>query len=320
MNFMLEIVILDGGTTNPGDLSWAPLEAIGHVTAYDNTPAELVIERAKNADAVIMNRIVMSREVMSALPKLRFIGALATGFNTIDVAAAREMGITVCNVPFYCVETVAQQAFALLLELCNHTGDIGSTTLGGGWNEGIRMSYTSHALFELSGKTLGIFGFGNIGRTVAKLGLALGMRVIVNSRTKKALPEGCTWVDFDTLFSTADVVSLHCPLNDGTRGIVSREVLGKMKPTALLINTARGAVLDEAALADALNSGRLAGAGLDVMIDEPPKADNPLLTAKNCIITPHIAWASRDARARLIRIVADNLQAFLDGKPQNVVS
>jgi len=320
MKNMLEIVILDGGTTNPGDLSWAPLEAIGHVTAYDNTPAELVLERAKNADAVIMNRIVMSREVMSALPKLRFIGALATGFNTIDVKAAREMGITVCNVPFYCVETVAQQAFALLLELCNHIGDIGSTTLAGGWNEGIRMSYTSHALFELSGKTLGIFGFGNIGRTVAKLGLALGMRVIVNSRTKKELPEGCTWVDFDTLFSTSDVVSLHCPLNDGTRGIVSREVLGKMKPTALLINTARGAVLDEAALADALNSGRLAGAGLDVMIDEPPKADNPLLTAKNCIITPHIAWASRDARARLIRIVADNLQAFLDGNPQNVVS
>ena len=317
---MLEIVILDGGTTNPGDISWAPLEAIGHVTAYDNTPAELVVERAKNADAVIMNRIVMSREVMSALPKLRFIGALATGFNTIDVTAARELGITVCNVPLYCVETVAQQAFSLLLELCNHTGDISHTTLAGGWNDGIRMSYTSHALFELTGKTLGIFGFGNIGSTVAKLGLALGMRVIVNSRTKKELPEGCVWVDFETLFKTADVVSLHCPLNDGTRGIVSREVLAMMKPTALLINTARGAVLDEAALADALNSGRLAGAGLDVMIDEPPKADNPLLSAKNCIMTPHIAWASRDARARLVRIVADNLQCFLDGKPQNVVS
>ena len=317
---MLEIVILDGGTTNPGDISWEPLEAIGHVTAYDNTPAELVIERAKNADAVIMNRIVMSREVMSALPKLRFIGALATGFNTIDVIAARELGITVCNVPLYCVETVAQQAFALLLELCNHTGDISRTTLQGGWNDGIRMSYTSHALFELTGKTLGIFGFGNIGSTVAKLGLALGMRVIVNSRTKKELPAGCTWVDFETLFKTADVVSLHCPLNDGTRGIVSREVLATMKPTALLINTARGAVLDEAALAEALNGGRLAGAGLDVMIDEPPKADNPLLSAKNCIMTPHIAWASRDARARLVRIVADNLQCFLNGEPQNVVS
>ena len=317
---MLRIVILDGGTTNPGDVSWAPLEAIGHVTAYDNTPAELVIERAKDADAVIMNRIVMSREVMSALPKLRFIGALATGFNTIDVAAAREKGITVCNVPFYCVETVAQQALALLLELCNHTAAISDTTLAGGWNDGIRMSYTTHALFELTGKTLGVFGFGNIGRTVANIGLALGMKVIVNSRTKKELPAGCTWVDFDTLFREADVVSLHCPLNDATRGIVSREVLATMKPTALLINTARGAVLDEQALADALNSGRLAGAGLDVMTDEPPKQDNPLLTTRNCIITPHIAWASRDARLRLIRIVADNLQAFLDGRPQNVVS
>lgn len=317
---MLNIVILDGGTTNPGDVSWAPLEAIGHVTAYDNTPAELVIERAKDADAVIMNRIVMSRTVMEALPKLRFIGALATGFNTIDVVAAREKGITVCNVPFYCVETVAQQAFALLLELCNHTAAISAQTPTGGWNDGIRMSYTTHSLFELYGKTLGIFGFGNIGRTVAKLGLALGMKVIVNSRTKKELPDGCIWVDFETLFREADVVSLHCPLNDATRGIVSREVLAMMKPTALLINTARGAVLDEAALADALNHDRLAGAGLDVMIDEPPKADNPLLSAKNCIITPHIAWASRDARLRLIRIVADNLQAFLDGHPQNVVS
>ena len=317
---MLNIVILDGGTTNPGDVSWAPLEPIGHVTAYDSTPAELVIERAKDADAVIMNRIVMSREVMDALPKLRFIGALATGFNTIDVKAAREKGITVCNVPFYCVETVAQQAFALLLELCNHTGDISRTTLAGGWNEGIRMSYTSHALYELYGKTLGIFGFGNIGRTVAKLGLALGMKVIVNSRTKKELPEGCTWADFDTLFKEADVVSLHCPLNDATRGIVSREVLASMKPTALLINTARGAVLDETALADALNEGRLAGAGIDVMTEEPPKADHPLLSAKNCIMTPHIAWASRDARIRLIRIVAENLQAYLNGHPQNVVS
>lgn len=316
----MNIVILDGGTTNPGDISWAPLEAIGHVTAYDATPAELVVERAKDADAVIMNRIVMSREVMESLPKLRFIGALATGYNTIDVNATREKGITVCNVPFYCVETVAQQAFALLLELCNHTAEISAVTRAGGWNDGIRMSHTTHSLFELYGKTLGIFGFGNIGCTVARLGLALGMRVIVNSRTKKELPAGCEWVDFETLFRTADVVSLHCPLNDGTRGIISREVLAMMKPTALLINTARGAVLDEAALADALNSGKLAGAGLDVLTDEPPRADHPLLTAKNCILTPHIAWASRDARLRLIRIVADNLQAFLDGDPVNVVS
>ena len=316
----MKIVILDGGTTNPGDVSWAPIEAIGDVTAYDATPASLVVERARDAEAVIMNRIVMSREVMDALPKLRYIGTLATGYNTIDVVAAREKGVTVCNVPFYCVETVTQQTFALLLELCNHTGAISDVTRAGGWNDGITMSYTSHALFELHGKTLGIFGFGNIGQAVAKLGLALGMHVIVHSRTKRALPEDCEWVDFETLFRTADVVSLHCPLNDGTRGIVNAEVLAWMKPTALLLNTARGAVLDEAALADALNRGQIAGAGLDVLIEEPPKSDNPLLTAKNCVLTPHIAWASRDARLRLIRVVADNLRAFLDGKPVHVVS
>ncbi|MGN0479145.1 MAG: D-2-hydroxyacid dehydrogenase [Hominenteromicrobium sp.] len=316
----MKIVILDGGTTNPGDVSWAPLEEIGTVAAYDATPAELVTARAQDAEAVIMNRIVMSRAVMDALPKLRYIGTLATGYNTIDIQAAREKGITVCNVPLYCVETVAQQAFALLLELCNHTGAVSAVTGAGGWNDAITMSHSSHALIELHGKTLGIFGFGHIGQAAAKLGLAFGMHVIVNSRTRRALPEGCAWVDFETLFRRADVVSLHCPLNEGTRGLVNAQVLAWMKPTALLINTARGAVLDEHALADALNSGRLAGAGLDVLTDEPPKADNPLLTARNCILTPHIAWASRDARLRLIRVVADNLRAFLDGCPVNVVS
>lgn len=316
----MNIVILDGGTTNPGDVSWGPLEKIGTVTVYDSTPPEQVIERAKNAQAVLLNRIVMSRTVLDALPNLKFIGTLATGYNTIDIEAAREKQITVCNVPLYCVETVAQQTFALLLELCNHTAAISAQTHAGNWNEGIRMSYTTSALFELHGKTLGIFGFGNIGQTVAKLGLALGMQVLVNSRTRRELPDGYSWVDFETLFKTADVISLHCPLNEQTRGIVNRETLALMKPTAFLINTARGAVLDESALADALNADRLAGAGLDVLIDEPPKADNPLLTAKNCIITPHIAWASRDARIRLIHIVAENLQAFLEGHPIHVVS
>ena len=315
----MHIVILDGKTTNPGDISWAPLEALGTVTAYDYTPPEEIVSRAKDCEAIIMNRARMTREVMEALPKLRFIGALATGYNTIDVAAAHELGVTVCNVPLYCVETVAQQAFALLLELTNHTAALSRTTRAGGWDDAITMSYTTHDLFELTGKTLGIFGFGNIGRTVAALGLALGMKVLVNSRTKKELPAGCTWVDFETLFRQSDVVSLHCPLNDGTRGIVNAEVLGWMKPTALLINTARGAVVEENALADALNSGKIAGAGLDVMTDEPPKPDCPLLSAKNCIITPHIAWASRDARLRLVRIVAENLAAFLAGHPQNTV-
>ncbi len=316
----MDIVVLDGGTTNPGDLSWAPLEALGRVTVYDSTPADCVVKRAQNAEALIVNRIVLNRAVLDALPKLRYIGTLATGYNTIDVRAAREKGVTVCNVPLYCVETVAQLTLALLLALCNRVEHLSAVTRSGGWNDAVEATHTTAPILELSGKTLGILGFGNIGRAVAQLGLALGMRVLVHSRTQRTLPAGCTWCGFETLFETADVVSLHCPLTDETRGIVSASVLARMKPTALLINTARGALVDENALADTLNSGRLAGAGLDVMAEEPPRADHPLLTAKNCLITPHIAWASREARLRLIDAVAGNLRAFLAGQPVNVVS
>lgn len=316
----MDIVVLDGGTTNPGDLSWAPLEALGRVTVYDSTPADCVVKRAQDAEALIVNRIVLNRAVLDALPKLRYIGTLATGYNTIDVRAAREKGVTVCNVPLYCVETVAQLTLALLLALCNRVEQLSAVTRSGGWNDAVEATHTTAPILELSGKTLGILGFGNIGRAVAQLGLALGMRVLVHSRTQRALPAGCTWCSFETLFETADVVSLHCPLTDETRGIVGASVLARMKPTALLINTARGALVDENALADALNSGRLAGAGLDVMAEEPPRPDHPLLTAKNCLITPHIAWASREARLRLIDAVAGNLRAFLAGQPVNVVS
>lgn len=316
----MDIVVLDGGTTNPGDLSWAPLEALGRVTVYDSTPADCVVKRAQDAEALIVNRIVLNRAVLDALPKLRYIGTLATGYNTIDVRAAREKGVTVCNVPLYCVETVAQLTLALLLALCCRVEHLSAVTRSGGWNDAVEATHTTAPILELSGKTLGILGFGNIGRAVAQLGLALGMRVLVHSRTQRTLPAGCTWCGFETLFETADVVSLHCPLTDETRGIVSASVLARMKPTALLINTARGALVDENALADALNSGRLAGAGLDVMAEEPPRPDHPLLTAKNCLITPHIAWASREARLRLIDAVAGNLRAFLAGQPVNVVS
>lgn len=316
----MDIVVLDGGTTNPGDLSWAPLEALGRVTVYDSTPADCVVRRAQDAEALIVNRIVLNRAVLDALPKLRYIGTLATGYNTIDVRAAREKGVTVCNVPLYCVETVAQLTLALLLALCCRVEHLSAVTRSGGWNDAVEATHTTAPILELSGKTLGILGFGNIGRAVAQLGLALGMRVLAHSRTQRALPTGCTWCSFETLFETADVVSLHCPLTDETRGIVGASVLARMKPTALLINTARGALVDENALADALNSGRLAGAGLDVMAEEPPRADHPLLTAKNCLITPHIAWASREARLRLIDAVAGNLRAFLAGQPVNVVS
>lgn len=316
----MDIVVLDGGTTNPGDLSWAPLEALGRVTVYDSTPADCVVKRAQDAEALIVNRIVLNRAVLDALPKLRYIGTLATGYNTIDVRAAREKGVTVCNVPLYCVETVAQLTLALLLALCCRVEQLSAVTRSGGWNDAVEATHTTAPILELSGKTLGTLGFGNIGRAVAQLGLALGMRVLVHSRTQRALPAGCTWCGFETLFETADVVSLHCPLTDETRGIVGASMLARMKPTALLINTARGALVDENALADALNSGRLAGAGLDVMAEEPPRADHPLLTAKNCLITPHIAWASREARLRLIDAVAGNLRAFLAGHPVNVVS
>lgn len=316
----MDIVVLDGGTTNPGDLSWAPLEALGRVTVYDSTPADCVVKRAQDAEALIVNRIVLNRAVLDALPKLRYIGTLATGYNAIDVRAAREKGVTVCNVPLYCVETVAQLTLALLLALCNRVEHLSAVTRSGGWNDAVEATHTTAPILELSGKTLGILGFGNIGRAVAQLGLALGMRVLAHSRTQRALPTGCTWCSFETLFETADVVSLHCPLTDETRGIVGASVLARMKPTALLINTARGALVDENALADALNSGRLAGAGLDVMAEEPPRPDHPLLTAKNCLITPHIAWASREARLRLIDAVAGNLRAFLAGQPVNVVS
>lgn len=316
----MNIVILDGGTTNPGDVSWDAISALGSLTVYDSTPPEQIIPRGRDAEALIINRIALTRETLSQLPKLRFIGMLATGYNTVDTAAARELGIEVCNVPFYCVEMVAQQAFTLLLSLCGNVHRYSEKVRAGKWQEAVAMNYREYPLFELYGKTLGIVGYGSIGRCMAKLGLALGMDILLYSRTKKEAPEGCRWVGLDDLFAQSDVVTLHCPLNESTAGLVNARLLSLMKPTALLINTSRGGVVDSAALADALNSGRLAGAGVDVMAQEPPAADDPLLTAKNCVISPHISWASKEARERLIGVVAENLRAFQNGKPQNVVN
>ncbi|MCH5352164.1 MAG: D-2-hydroxyacid dehydrogenase [Acutalibacter sp.] len=316
----MKIVILDGGTTNPGDVSWEPIAALGDLTVYDSTPPELVIPRAQDAEALIINRIALTKETLAQLPKLRFIGMLATGYNTVDTAAARELGVPVCNVPLYCVEMVAQQAFTLLLSLCGNVHRYSETVRAGKWQEAVAMNYQGYPLFELYGKTLGIVGYGSIGKCVAQLGLTLGMKVLLYSRTKKDAPEGCRWVDLETLFAESDVVSLHCPLNEQTAGLVNERLLSLMKPTSFLINTSRGGVVDSRALASALNSGKLAGAGVDVMAQEPPAADDPLLTAKNCVISPHIAWASKEARERLIRIVADNLQAFQNGKTQNAVN
>lgn len=316
----MKIVVLDGKTTNPGDISWAPLEALGELTVYDETPQELISQRAAGADALILNRVRLDRQTLRQLPHLRFIGALATGYNTIDTSAASELGITVCNVPLYCVETVAQHAFALLLCLCENVHLYSQTVRSGNWEQAVSMNYGPYPLHELTGKTMGILGYGNIGKCMANLGLALGMEVLFYSRTPKEAPEGCRWASLDTLFSESDVISIHCPLTPDTQGLVGESLLSRMKPSAFLINTARGAIVDSAALAQALNEGRIAGAGIDVLEQEPPALDAPLLTAKNCIITPHIAWASREARERLVQIVAENLRQYLAGTPQNVVN
>lgn len=315
----MNIVVLDGGTTNPGDISWAPLEALGTLTVYGDTPQELAVQRAKQAQAVIVNRVQLTRRVLDQLPALQYIGTLSIGVNQVDGAAARERGIPLCNVPFYCVDTVAQHALTLLLSLCGQAHAFSEAVRGGQWGRAVSMSHTTHPMLELAGKKLGILGYGHIGAKVARLGQALGMEVLVYSRTAKEAP-GCRWVGMDELFRESDVLSLHCPLTAETRGIVDARRLAMMKPTALLINTARGGLIDETALADALNQGRLAGAGLDVLAQEPPAADCPLLTAKHCVITPHIAWSSREARERLVRTVADNLRAFQAGAPQNVAN
>lgn len=316
----MNIVVLDGGTTNPGDLSWAPLEALGSLTVYEDTPPELVLDRAQHAQAVIVNRVHLTREMIDALPELAYIGTLSIGVNQVDGAAARERGIPLCNVPFYCVDTVAQHALSLLLCLCNKVQRSAGMVRDGHWAQAVEESHLSLSPVALAGKRLGIVGYGSTGQRMAALGLALGMEVLLFSRREKPAPAGCRWVGLETLFQESDAVSLHCPLTEETRGLVGRKLLALMKPTAFLINTARGALVDELALAEALDQGRLAGAGLDVLTQEPPEPGNPLLSAQNCVITPHVAWAAKEARERLIRIVAENLRRYQEGRPQNVVS
>lgn len=316
----MNIVILDGEAANPGDISWAPLEALGDLTVYGDTPRGLILPRAKDAEALIVNRSALDRETLEQLPKLRFIGTLATGYNTIDTKAARERGIPVCNVPFYCAETAAQHAFSLLLCLCGNVHRYSELVRAGRWTEAVSLNQGACPLFELTGKTLGILGYGGIGSRMAALGLALGMKVLLHSRTPREAPAGCRWTELEELFSESDAVSIHCPLTPETRGLVDKRLLARMKPTSFLINTSRGPVVNSRDLADALNAGRLAGAGLDVLSKEPPEPDDPLLTAKNCVITPHIAWASKEARERLVQAAAENLRKFLEGSPQNTVN
>lgn len=316
----MKIVLLDAHTANPGDVSWAPLEALGTCEIHPRTPAADTVARCTGAAAVITNKAPVTREMMAALPDLRYIGVTATGYNIVDVAAARERGIVVTNVPGYSTPAVAQLVFALLLELTNHVGHHAGTVREGRWAACPDFCYWDHPVIELSGRTLGVIGYGDIGSAVARIAVAFGMRVLASKREwKSPPPEGVQPAGTEEIFSQSDAITLHCPLTDATKHLVSERTLGQMKSTAFLINTGRGPLVDEAALAAALNAGRIAGAGLDVLSIEPPPPGNPLFTARNCLITPHIGWASREARVRLIDQVAANLRAFLAGAPVNAV-
>jgi len=314
------MVVLDGHTMNPGDLSWDALQSLAQCYIYDRTVQEKVVDRAREAEAVITNKVVLDRSLIEELPELKYVGVSATGYNVIDPEAARERGIVVTNVPGYSTESVAQMVFALLLELCHRVGRHAWTVREGRWAGSLDFCYWDFPLVELNGLTMGIVGLGRIGQAVARLAGAFGMRVLAYRRPRQlAEAAEVEFVDLDTLFARSDVISLNCPLTDETERLVNRRRLSQMKETAFLINTSRGPVVDEEALADALNSGRIAGAGMDVLAVEPPSADNPLLSAPNCFITPHIAWATRAARERLMDTVVGNFRAFLEGRRQNVV-
>lgn len=315
----MKIVVLDGHTLNPGDLSWEPLQQLGDVTVFDRTPADQVLARSADAEILLTNKTLLTCPTIKALPSLRYIGVLATGYNVVDHIAAAEAGVIVTNVPAYSTMSVAQVTFAHILNLAHTMGHHTRTVREGSWSSCEDFSFADTPLIELAGTTLGIIGPGRIGTAVARMGLAFGMNVIAYSRTGRTpLPE-ITPVSLDESFSRSDVLTFHCPLTPETKLIASASRLARMKPTAYIINTSRGPLIDEQALADALNAGRIAGAGLDVLSLEPPAADNPLLTARNCHITPHFAWASTAARQRLMREVTENVRAFIAGTPRNVV-
>jgi len=316
----MNIVILDGYTANPGDLSWQGLEEIGEVTVYDRTKADETVARAADADIVLTNKVIISREIIAQLPRLKYIGVLATGYNVVDIEAAHERGITVTNVPAYSTESVAQMVFAHLLTVTNRTEHYAIENRNGRWTKNPDFCYWDFPHMELAGKTFGIVGLGNIGRRVAEIATAFGMHVkALTSKSADALPANIEKATLESILSTSDVLSLHCPLTDKTRHLINRETLQQMKPTAILINTGRGPLVDDQSIADALSGGRLAAFCADVLTEEPPKADNPLLKQPNAYMTPHIAWASKEARVRLVQVATDNVRAFINGRPQNMV-
>ena len=315
----MNIVILDGYTTNPGDCSWDSVAEFGSLEIFERTAIQEIQWRAGNAEVVLTNKTPLSAEILADLPHLKLISVLATGVNVVDLEAAGARGITVCNVPGYSTPNVAQAVFALLLELTNQTALHAAEVRDGSWSSCPDFCFWRGELVELDGRTLGLVGYGAIGQAVAAVGRALGMNVLAARRKSSVSADGVTYTDVNTIFRESDVVSLHCPLTSETKELVNATRLSVMKPTAYLINTSRGGVIHEQDLADALNEERIAGAGLDVLSVEPPPVSNPLLAAKNCLITPHIAWASRAARQRLIEATSENVRGFVDGLPQNVV-
>jgi len=317
---MIKIVILDGYGANPGDLSWDELREVGDVTVYDRTAATDTVARAADADIVLTNKVVLGRGEIEQLPRLRYIGVLATGYNVVDIEAAHEHGITVTNVPAYSTESVAQMVFAHLLTVMNRTEHYAIQNRNGRWTDCPDFVYWDTPLTELAGKTFGIVGLGNIGQRVAQIALAFGMQVkALTSKSADELPQGVGKVTQDELLATSDVLSLHCPLTDATRHLINADTLRQMKPSAVVINTGRGSLVTDADVADALASGRIAAYCADVLMEEPPRADNPLLHQPNAYITPHIAWATREARVRLLQVAIGNVRAFVARRPRNVV-
>lgn len=320
----MKIVILDAYTTNPGDLSWERFKEFGELTVYDRgikNDLQESIDRIQDADVVLTNKVPIKEELLEACPNIKYIGTLSTGYNIIDLDACRTRGIPVCNVPSYSTSAVAQFTMALLLEVCHHVGEHNNIVHSGGWERSVDFCFWNYPLIELSSKTIGIIGFGKIGQEVAKLAAAFGMKVLAYSRTE--YEEGrklAEYVDLDTLLASSDIVSLHCPLFPETSGIINNEKIAKMKDGAILLNTSRGPLIVEEDVANALNSDKLYYYATDVASREPIRSDNPLLTAKNCIITPHIAWAAKETRERLVGIVYENLKAYTEGKVQNNVA
>lgn len=313
----MKIVVLDGYVLNPGDLSWEALRELGECEIHERTAADQIVARAAGAEVVLTNKCPLSAETIAQLPDLKYIGVMATGYNVVDVDAAKKRGIVVSNVPIYGTKSVAQHVFALILEHTQQVGAHAAAVKEGRWSKNPDWCFWDYPLTELDGKTLGIVGYGRIGQAVADLGRAFGMNIIATSRSPQ---EGVGQVSIDELFQRSDVVSLHCPLTPETEGLVNAQRIDLMKPHALLVNTGRGPLVAEADLAAALNADRIGGAALDVLSAEPPQPNNPLLTAKNCLVTPHIAWATQAARTRLLNTVVENIRAFEAGDPQNVVS